>query len=75
MVKKVKSSRDILTNSIIHNGIIAKITASTVIILVSLELLNHFNCLDTANVILPVLTGVLCTAMTFLFTKKDGKLG
>ena len=73
MVKK--TSKDILINSVIHNGIIAKVTSSAVILLVSLELLNSFDCMTNADIVLPVLTGVLATAMTFLFVKRDGKFG
>jgi len=67
-----KTIKEIIDN-IFHRGIIAKITAAVVIIMVSLSLVTSFDCMENANMVLPVLSGVLCTSMTYLFVKKDGK--
>lgn len=63
-----------LVYNFIHNGVIAKVTAAIVIIMVSLELTNSINYIESGNsMVLPILSGVLASAMTFLFVKKDGK--
>lgn len=67
-----KTIKEVIDN-IFHRGIIAKITAGIVIISITSTLAVSFDCVENANVVLPVLTGVLCTAMTYLFVKKDGK--
>ena len=68
-----KASKKQLIDNIIHNGVIAKITASATILLLSAELVQSFDCMENANVVLPVLSGVLGGTMMFLFVKKDGK--
>ena len=70
---KTYTVKDRLYLELIKNGVIAKITACIVILFISIHLTTNFNCIENANTIIPILAGVLSSAMTFLFVKKDPK--
>jgi len=66
-----EESKKNIIDELIHNGIIAKITASVVIMVLSIQIMLFYNSFNS-HILLPVISAIIGSAMTFLFVKKDG---
>ena len=56
-------------NSILQNGLIAKITACFVIVTMTLSLVSYIE--TQFDLVFPIIASLLSGAMTFLFMKRD----